>query len=169
MIRVTFAVCLAVGLCAQGATGQNIAPDLDRYRLVPCSSAEQKRADCVLHVNCNVEGIGQAVEHLYFRRQTLAREPREKMIQRLGGSSGSGTSFNGDGVSARTGKGIGFGGGCSVWNIQPDGIVVSFMYHWTTEDDQDALRCFIVFPYDREFTIRVGKLAAKSSFEWITK
>jgi len=122
----------------------------------------------MLHVNYAIEDVLKTSEDFYFRLDPYVDDPDMRLRQRYSRSYSRSIVFA-DGVSDETKKGIGYGGGCNVENIQPNGIVVSFDYYWTTDDGSGHLDYYVIFPFDRAHKIRIGRLSASSTFERVTK
>jgi hypothetical protein len=131
------------------------SPDLAAYDLIECQKQE---AVCVLHVGYVIEGVSGHNQDFYFRLHSRNKDAGQSRAR-----GGSGSGFVSEGFSHAT------FGTVKVVNIQPDGVVVSARFSWKSGHESDALECYVTFPFEPEFEKRIGKLTAKSRFEWIAR
>lgn len=143
------------------------APDFETNYVEEC---DKPAANFVLHVTYEVEGVHKGTQDLYFRLEPRPTDPERRLEIRLrrGGRFVS-HNYNADGISKRTGKGIGCGGSCAVQNVQSDGIVVSFSCYWTSDEGTGDLNHYVIFPYDHTSETRAGRFRVRGKVEWLKR
>ena len=150
----------------QPVSGEGAAPDFDKFVATAC---ELKDADCVLHISYEIDDVIKTSRDFYFQLQPLSEDPVKRLRQMRAAICKGGSVESGDGISKKTGKGIGFNGASQVINLQPDGIAVQFGYSWTTDNGRGALNYIVIFPYDRAFSTNIKNLHTQGNFNWVPK
>ena len=152
-----FILGLVEGRCAAGEAGA--APAGSALDLSQCHFKEARgdEANLILWVKA------RANEFIY----AFVATPRGKLDEDKPEDYRSVVSCgNADGVSQKTGRGIGSGFTACIVRIEKEGAVFSYSAHWHHDENNGNLQEEILLPFgEAKETVR-GRLTVASSFEW---